>query len=98
MSLALEKSLMSEMESIIPDTERSEDCAIVVKKLFTNTERLQKATEALALLPDTVDGSDALFCIMDLIDSLHQTPYDDVEGLFTRIRIIYKSWNITLPI
>ncbi len=76
----------------------TEDSAVMVRKLHTNSERLRLATEALALLPTTPDGIDAMFLIEDLLETIHETPYDKVEDLFRSVRLIYETWKISLQI
>ncbi len=88
------------LDSIAPERPEpfAEDHALVIRKLFSNSERARVAIEGTALFPDTVDGAQAAFNVMALIDELHMTRYDDVETMFGRIRTIFQAWKINLDL
>lgn len=85
-------------ESIAPENPEpfADDHALVFRKLFSNSEQARLMIEATSLFPDTVEGTQAAFNVMALIDELHMTRYDDVEAMFGRIRTIFETWKIHL--
>lgn len=76
----------------------AEDHALVIRKLFNNSQRIQRASEACELLPDTVEGAEAVWNIAALVDELHRTTYSNVEPLFDRIRAILQIMGVTIDL
>lgn len=80
------------------ETNALEDHQIVPRPRMTNTDRNIKALEALTLLPDTFEGTEASRNIVDLLDNLRQTPLDRIEQIFTSVRLIFEIFKIHLDI
>lgn len=82
-----------EATTIVPD---GEDHALVRRRSMSNGDRVVQYIEALALFPDTPEGTEAAINILDMVDILHGARLDSVEGIFTNIRLIFESFNIHL--
>ncbi len=76
----------------------AEDHALVVRKVYTNSQRIQRASEACELFPDTIEGAQAVFNVGALVDELHTTRYENIEPLIGRMRMIFERFNIHLEI
>ncbi len=88
------------LDSVVPERPEpfAEDHALVVRKIFTVSERIRLASEACEIIPDTVEGAQAVFNVGALVDELHMTRYENVEPLIKQMRFIFERFNIHLEI
>lgn len=75
-----------------------ESYEVSYRRRQTHTDRSIKALEAISLFPETGQGLEASETVMDLLDKLHETRLDGIESIFTSIRLIFQTFNITLDI